>query len=57
MISGQGIDNRLKRDRRKGIRYQPWEVNAVNEGWHLDVAGPCVTQEGRKCWVLVGVEA
>lgn len=67
-ISGQGVYNLFKRYRlftrtyhpvgqRKGIAYRQWEVTAVNDVWHLDFAGPFVTQDGRKCWVLLGVEA
>ena len=67
-ISGQGVYNLFKRYRvytrtyrpvgsRKGIRYTTWKTSAVNEVWHLDFAGPFVTQEGRKCWVLLAVDA
>ncbi len=67
-ISGQGVYNLFKRFRvytrtyrpvgtRKGIRYKRWNVSEVNETWHLDFAGPFVTQDGKKCWVLLAVDA
>ena len=67
-ISGQGVYNLFKRyrlptrtyhpvGRRRGIAYRRGEAKAVNDLWHLDFAGPFVTAEGRKCWVLVGVDA
>jgi transposase InsO family protein len=67
-ISRQGVYNIFKRHRlstrtshpvgqRKGIAYRQWEVKAVNDVWHLDFAGPCVTQHGQKCWILLGVDA
>jgi len=67
-ISRQGVYNLFKRYRlytrtthpvghRKGIAYRQWKVTAVNEVWHLDFAGPFVTPDGRKCWVLLGVDA
>lgn len=67
-ISGQGVYNLFKRYRvytrtyrpvgpRKGIRYKTWKASEVNEVWHLDFAGPFVTQHGRKCWVLLAVDA
>lgn len=67
-ISGQGVYNLFKRYRlptrtfhpvgpRTGIAYRRGEAKAVNDVWHLDFAGPFVTADGQKCWVLVGVEA
>ncbi len=67
-ISGQGVYNIFKRHRlytrtyrpvgsRKGIRYNTWKTREVNEVWHLDFAGPFVTQQGQKCWVLLAVDA
>lgn len=67
-ISGQGVYNLFKRyrlytrtyhpvGRRTGIAYRPWDVNAVNDVWHLDFAGPVVTGTGQKGWGLLGVDA
>lgn len=67
-IFGQGVYNLFKRYRvytrtyrpvgqRQGIRYTTWKAHAVNEVWHLDFVGPFVTPKGRKCWVLLAVDA
>jgi len=67
-ISGQGVYNLFKRYRvytrtyhpvgvRKGIAYGRGEAKAVNDIWHLDFAGPFVTEDGQKCWVLLAVDA
>lgn len=67
-ISHQGVYNLFKRYRlwtrtyhpvgvRTGIAYRRRDVEAVNEVWHLDFAGPFVASNGQKCWVLVGVDA
>ncbi len=67
-ISGQGVYKLFKRFRvstrtyhpvgkRKGIQYDRYEAKKANELWHLDFAGPFTTKAGRKCWVLVAVEA
>lgn len=67
-ISGQGVYKLFKRYRvytrtyrpigaRKGIRYTTWRVNAINEVWHCDFAGPFVTKTGRKCWVFLVIDA
>lgn len=67
-ISGQGVYNLFKRYRvytrtyhpvgvRKGIAYGRGEAKAVNDIWHLDFAGPFVTADGQKCWVLLAVDA
>jgi transposase InsO family protein len=67
-ISGQGVYKLFKRYRvytrtyrpvgaRKGIQYTTWNVNAVNEVWHCDFAGPFVTKTGRKCWGFLVVDA
>lgn len=67
-ISGQGVYNLFKRYRvptrtyrpvgaRKGIRYTQWRASEVNEVWHLDFAGPFVTHDGKKCWILLAVDA
>ena len=67
-ISGQGVYNLFTRPRlstrtdhpvgqRKGIAYRSWDVNAVNDVWHLDFAGPFVPGDGQKWWVLLGVDA
>lgn len=67
-ISGQGVYNLFKRyrlytrtyhpvGRRNGIAYRRGEAKAINDLWHLDFAGPFVTQDGQQCWVLLGVEA
>ena len=67
-ISGQGVYNLFKRFRvstrtyrpvgaRKGIRYTTWKTTEVNEVWHVDFAGPFVTTRGKKCWVLLVVDA
>ena len=67
-MSGQGVYQLFKRFRvytrtyhpvgkRKGIQYDRYEAKKANEIWHLDFAGPFTTNDGRKCWVLVAVEA
>ncbi len=67
-ISGQGVYNLFKRYRvytrtyhpvgkRAGIRYKGVEVTKANEVWHLDFAGPFITADGQKCWVLIAVDA
>jgi transposase InsO family protein len=67
-ISGQGVYNLFKRYRvytrtyhpvgeRNGIAYGRGEAKAVNDIWHLDFAGPFVTADNQKCWVLLAVDA
>ena len=67
-ISGQGVYNLFKRYRvytrtyhpvgkRVGIAYKRLKVTAPNDVWHLDFAGPFVTEQQHKCWVLVVVDA
>ena len=67
-ISGQGVYNLFKRYRvytrtyhpvgkRVGIAYTRLKTTHENEVWHLDFAGPFTTADGRKCWVLVAVDA
>jgi putative transposase len=67
-ISGQGVYNLFKRYRVStrtyhpvgkggGIRYKRVKVTKANEVWHLDFAGPFTTSDGRKCWVLLAVDA
>ena len=67
-ISGQGVYNLFKRYRvytrtyhpvgkRSGIAYKRLKVTEPNEVWHLDFAGPFLTEKKKKCWVLVVVDA
>jgi transposase InsO family protein len=67
-ISSQGVYNLFKRYRvytrtyhpvgkRVGIAYKRLTVTRPNEVWHLDFAGPFLTHEQRKYWVLVVVDA
>lgn len=67
-ISGQGVYNLFKRYRvytrtyhpagkRMGIAYKCLKVTHPNEVWHVDVAGPFLTHEEQKYWVLVVVDA
>lgn len=67
-ISGQGVYNLFKRYRvytrtyhpvgkRVGIAYKRLKVTHTNEVWHLDFAGPFLTETQHKCWVLVVVDA
>jgi transposase InsO family protein len=67
-ISGKGVYNLFKRYRvytrtyhpigkRVGIAYTRLEATRTHEVWHLDFAGPFVTQDKHKCWVLVVVDA
>jgi transposase InsO family protein len=67
-ISGQGVYTLFKRYRvytrtyhpvgkRIGIAYKRLTVTRPNEVWHLDFAGPFVTEKQHKCWVLVVVDA
>lgn len=67
-MSGQGVYNLFKRFRvytrtyhpvgtRVGIAYTTLKVTRPNECWHLDFAGPFLTHEAQKYWVLVVVDA
>ncbi len=67
-ISGQGVYNLFKRYRvytrtyhpvgkRVGIAYKHVKVTHTHEVWHLDFAGPFLTQTENKYWVLVVVDA
>ena len=67
-ITGPGVYNLFKRYRvytrtyhpvgkRVGIAYKRMTITRPNEVWHLDFAGPFVTEKQHKCWVLVVVDA
>ncbi len=67
-ISHQGVYNLFKRYRvytrtyhpvgaRAGIAYTRLRVSRPDEVWHLDFAGPFVTEKQQKYWVLVVVDA
>ena len=67
-ISGQGVYNLFKRYRvstrtyhpagkRVGIAYKRITVTRPNTLWHLDFAGPFVTERKKKYWGLVVVDA